>query len=366
MTKMTDPADQSESGAIQFDTSHPRPSGPILYSLLSRLRLALASPFTSRTVFQLWRQIEHQFALIRQAEAALAGVEIFERASISARMGVWQCELPSNRLTWSDGTYDLFGLQRRSEIVRSEILNFYSEGSPACLERARDHAIESGSGFGLDAEIRVPGLGTRWIRISATVDRRRTGEPVRLFGIKQDITDEKRRIEQIEYLARHDVMTGLANRSQFEARLAENCQFGRSAGGVLMLVDLDGFKDVNDTYGHAIGDECLVEAARRLSAICQSADLIARIGGDEFAVLFGPELSRQRIQDVAQRLIDAMVEPMACSGHIVRVGASVGYDFLEGNAPSVAFTKADRALYAAKSAGGCMHRGATLATSRRR
>ncbi|WP_202328853.1 sensor domain-containing diguanylate cyclase [Mesorhizobium sp. L-8-3] len=346
---MGDPAGQSDFGAHRPISDRGHPPESTLYSLLARLRLALTSPFNARTVWRLHRQIEYQSGLLRQAEAAIAGAEIFERASVAARMGFWQCELPSERLTWSDGTYDLFGLQRRSGIVRSEILKGYSEESLARLGRVRGNAIEAGSGFGLDAEIRIPEVGTRWIRVSATVERR-NGEPIRLFGIKQDITEEKKQLERIEYLAGHDVMTGLANRAQFEARIAEICESG-GTGGVLMLIDLDGFKKVNDTLGHAIGDECLIEIARRLSAVCQSAELVARIGGDEFAVLFGPGASLQKVEGIARRIVRVAEEPMKCSGRVFRVGASLGYAFAEQETPTAVFTRADRALYAAKAAG---------------
>lgn len=118
-----------------------------------------------------------------------------------------------------------------------------------------------------------------------------------------------------------------------------------------MLIDLDGFKEVNDTLGHAIGDECLIEIARRLSAVCQSAELIARIGGDEFAVLLGPSADVQKIEDIAQYIIRAAEAPMNCSGRIFRIGASVGYAFAEQETPATVFTRADCALYAAKAAG---------------
>jgi diguanylate cyclase (GGDEF)-like protein len=351
VTQMENTADQSE--ALLPDSERGYPPTSRLYSLLGRLRLVLRSPFNARAVWQLRQQIEHQSSLARQAEAALAGAlagaEIFEKASVAARMGFWQCELPSQRLTWSNGTYNLFGLQRSSGIVRSEILRSYSEESLALLERVRSNAIDSGSGFGLDAEIRHPGAGKRWIRISATVERR-NGEPVRLFGVKQDITEEKKQLERMEYLAGHDAMTSLANRSQFEARLARLCEPG-APGGALMLIDLDGFKEVNDNLGHAAGDACLIEIAGRLSTVCRSAELIARIGGDEFAVLLGPGATLQKVEDIAQRIVRAAEAPMSCAGRLFRIGASVGYAFTERQAPATVFTRADRALYAAKAAG---------------
>ncbi len=325
------------------------------YSLLERLHAALKGPFDRRTVWQLRRQIDQQAELIREVEVALAGVELFERASSTASMGVWQCKLPSEQLIWSNGTYDLFGLQHDRGLVRSDILRRYSEESLARLEKLRSDAIERGSGFKLDAEIRGPDNGKRWIRIFATVERR-NGEPLGLFGIKQDITEEKTAFEHIRHLAEHDVMTGLANRTQFQVQLARICQPGGS-GGALMLVDLDQFKQINDTLGHGVGDECLIEFTRRLTATCQSADLIARIGGDEFAVLFGPAVDRQTIEHVAQRLVDTAKAPMKCSGSSFSIGASIGLAFTQGETPTALFTKADQALYAAKACGGGIFQG---------
>ena len=327
-----------------------------LYSLLENLRAALAGPCDNRAIWQLRRQIERQAAQIRQIEAALAGVELFERASAAAQMGTWQCEVPSEQLTWSGGTYDLFGLQQNCGLVRSRILKSYSEDSLARLQKVRGEAIRSGDGFKLDAEIQSPEFGRRWIRISATVERR-NGEPVRLFGIKQDITEEKKTFDHMRHLAEHDVMTGLANRTQFQVQLGKMCGPDGS-GGVLMLIDLDGFKAINDTLGHAYGDECLIEFTRRLSATCQSADLIARIGGDEFAILFGPSSGQRAIERIAQRLVNAGKTPMNCSGRIFNISASIGFAFAEAETPTALFTRADLALYAAKAAGGDTYRSA--------
>jgi diguanylate cyclase (GGDEF)-like protein len=355
MTNMGSPADDAEPGVFRSSCDLASAPQSALYSLLRRLRSALTGPFDRQAISQLQRQIEHQAALIRGAEAALAGAEIFERASVAARMGTWQCELPSEQLTWSNTTYDLFGRQRNCGIVRSDILKSYSEESLARLQKVRSNAIEAGAGFRLDAEIQGPEFGRRWIRISATVERR-NGEPIRLFGIKQDITEEKKTLEHMRHLAEHDVMTGLANRTQFQVQLANICEPGGS-GGALMLIDLDEFKEINDTLGHAFGDECLIEFTRRLSATCQSADLIARIGGDEFAVVFGPSADRQTIERIAQRLVDAVKAPMNCSGRIFNVSASIGFAFADGETPTALFTRADLALYAAKAVGGGSYQG---------
>ena len=347
---MANPASDSRPGDRPADGDPACAPRSPLGSLLESLRCALASPFDPRALLRLRRQIGRQAVLVRQVEAALAGAEIFERASMTARMGTWQCALPGEELTWSGGTYDLFGISRSAGLVRRDILKSYSEQSLAHLQEVRSRAIASGDGFTLDAEIDNPERGRRWIRITAGVERR-NGEAVRLLGVKQDITEEKKTFEHMRHLAEHDVMTGLANRTQFQMRLTAMCG-PEGTGGALMLVDLDGFKQVNDTLGHAIGDACLIEFTRRLSAACGSADLIARIGGDEFAVLFGPSTCLQAVEAVAQRLVAAARAPMTCSGRAFAVSASVGFAFAHGKTPTAVFTRADMALYAVKAAGG--------------
>lgn len=294
------------------------------------------------------RRAGAQLRLIRaEAERLAERQRLFERASAAAGIGLWECRLRDEALDWSAGVYDLFEIPRGSALRRGRTLEHYAAPSRRALDAARAGAIAAGSGFRLDAEI-VTGRGrSRWIRLTATVDSV-GGVPVRLFGIKQDITEEKRAADRMRARAERDGMTGLANRMAFEDRLAALCA---GQGGLLLLVDLDGFKPVNDTFGHATGDACLTEAARRLAGICRSTDLAARIGGDEFAILLDGDLGLTAAEALAQRIIRAIGRPMQCGAATIRVGASVGLAALFGLGPTEAFARADAALYAAKGAG---------------
>jgi diguanylate cyclase (GGDEF)-like protein len=292
-------------------------------------------------------------ALIReQAAALLHSRKIFDRSSEVARIGVWECSLPDGTLTWTDVVYDIFDLPRGSAIDRERTLQLYSEASARELELRRSRAIEECSGFSMDAEIVTARGNRRWMRLTATVECE-DGIPVRIFGMKQDITDEKLMLDRTRYLADFDIMTGLANRSQFQSNLQDFCDrpIEQDSLSALFLVDLDGFKVVNDTLGHAVGDDCLKETASRLMGVCHDAALISRIGGDEFAVLLGPGVDAAAVADLALAIVGNLGRPVDHFAGPVKLGASVGIALFDGSQASEIFSKADTALYAAKAAG---------------
>jgi diguanylate cyclase (GGDEF)-like protein len=294
------------------------------------------------------RQIAEQEAVIRrQAECLARSREIFECASAAARIGVWECDLADESLTWSDVVYDIFDLPRGAPLDRARTLECYPPESRKALEALRSRAIEERSGFSLDTEIVTMAGRRRWLRITATVESEK-GRPVRIFGMKQDITEEKILLDRTRYLAEFDLVTGLANRSRFQDELPS---LAKGEGGALLLVDLDGFKEINDTYGHASGDDCLRAVARRLEHLGRDADLVARIGGDEFALLLGPAYDADKLAALGESIVEALRQPVGCGPHELVSGASVGIAPV-GNCPaSELFIRADTALYAAKAAG---------------
>ena len=296
--------------------------------------------------------IARQRKLIEEQAADLAhSQKIFNRASEAARIGVWECALPDDTLQWTDVVYDLFDLPRGAPLHRPSIVECYTEESARELEERRSRAIAELSGFVMDAAIVTFKGNHRWLRITATVECE-GGVPVRIFGMKQDITEEKSLLERTRYLAEYDVMTGLANRSLFQSALeaAAIPATGRPSLGALLIVDLDGFKQINDTFGHAVGDACLQLAAGRLQETCEGAALVARIGGDEFGVLI-TERERALTALLAQRIVDALSCPYKMAGRTLTLGASVGAALAQPANPLKLFNNADTALYAAKNAG---------------
>lgn len=326
----------------------PRPRSPGMAMTIA----ALAGDVLAQAVIaRQRRQIDAQMRTIADYDALEEQRRsLFDRASATARIGIWQCNLADNSLAWTNGVYDLFEIPRDAPITRETTLALYSESSRREMEAARAQAIATCSDFSLDCEIFTTTGKRRWMRLTGAVESR-DGVAHRIFGMKQDITEEKLLAERMRYLAEFDVMTGLANRGLFQARLVALDE-GRKRIGTLLLVDLDGFKQVNDTYGHAIGDECLKEAAARLLESCSGADLVARIGGDEFAVLLNADMTPGDAKALACSIVEAMRRPVTRLGRTLPIGASVGVaHYQTGITAEDLFRQADIALYAAKAAG---------------
>lgn len=179
--------------------------------------------------------------------------------------------------------------------------------------------------------------------------------PDRCIGVSlEDVTRRARATESLRHQARHDHLTGLANRSRFNSRLHRALRTNRSERTAVLLMDLDGFKAVNDTMGHAIGDRLLVGLAERMTTRLRGCDTIARLGGDEFAVLITDVASPDDAVAAADRLVQLCAEPMGIDRHDIRVGASIGVAVSpdHGTEAAEVLRHADAAMYRAKHSGG--------------
>ncbi|WP_375503033.1 diguanylate cyclase domain-containing protein [uncultured Jatrophihabitans sp.] len=167
-----------------------------------------------------------------------------------------------------------------------------------------------------------------------------------------NITRRKQAERELAHAAAHDPLTAVANRTLFTAKLTKaltppNGRTARGGVGVLYL-DLDGFKPVNDTFGHEAGDEVLLTTAQRLRQVVRPQDTVGRLGGDEFAVV-APRITADGLDALAARITAALHQPHLVHGQHVQVPASVGAHLaLPGEAPAHALRQADRAMYAVK------------------
>ena len=278
-------------------------------------------------------------------------LQLYEVAASLLPIGAWSCNLQTQELSWTKGVFDIFGLSNEQVPDRREIVYMYSEDSRELLHRKRSQAIELCSGFSLDGSILRPDGTHRWIRIPAGT-RVANGRADTLYGMKQDITEDHARWEQLQAQAECDPLTGVANRAPFQRFLEQPTnEAGPDHIGALLLFDMNRFKQVNDWWGHAAGDACLAAFGKRLRTSFPHAHLVSRIGGDEFAVLLPTVHSRSETRAQVQSLIGKLLAPVRWNGDLLPLGVSVGLAFASDQAqfdPQKLFVAADAALYNAK------------------
>jgi diguanylate cyclase (GGDEF)-like protein/PAS domain S-box-containing protein len=232
------------------------------------------------------------------------------------------------------------------DFVPKEQADIYRENDLRVLESGETNENEEPHSHS-DGELRT--IVTRKKRIVLS-----EGNPL-LIGCITDISDFRRAEAAIRHNAEHDHLTGVANRSLFKRQLDEivssTARSGRSAA--LLLIDLDGFKGVNDALGHAAGDNVLVQAANSLSDIVNNPDHVARLGGDEFAIIQPPAAQPAAATALARAAVKRLSKPTFVGRKRVAISASVGISFV-ADTPSDSETllkRADMALYAAKRDG---------------
>ena len=182
-----------------------------------------------------------------------------------------------------------------------------------------------------------------------------SGEHAMVHVTVVDISDRKRAEEQIEFHAYHDVLTHLPNRRLFTDRLGVSLLRARRSGRPLavMFIDLDHFKTINDTLGHTAGDELLLEMSQRLTTCVREEDTVARLGGDEFTMILSELREPEDAIGVAQKILDAVQQPMTIAGMTVELSASIGIALypVDGFDVETLLRNADSAMYRAKESG---------------
>jgi len=185
----------------------------------------------------------------------------------------------------------------------------------------------------------------------------------------RDISELRRSREALKHMATHDPLTGQANRKLFEERLDQALSRATRTGhaGTVMFLDLDRFKIINDSLGHAVGDELLKQVTGRLKEVCRTEDTIARLGGDEFALLIEDIDSKADAEHIADKILQRFSAPFFVQGHDLDITASIGITLfpLHGNDGSELIRQADATMYSAKNAGRNCYRLFSHAISQR-
>jgi diguanylate cyclase (GGDEF)-like protein len=212
------------------------------------------------------------------------------------------------------------------------------------------------------AQMRAMAQGQRALAHLPVVRKDEVGAMVTSFN---ELVDKLLQSEsRMRYLAHHDALTSLHNRMSFQQSLAQSVALASRQDGslALLFIDLDGFKAVNDTFGHDVGDQLLVQVAARLQACVRASDVVGRLGGDEFVLLLTDNPNAEQAAHIADKVIAAIQAPYGVPHGQPELGASIGIALYpqQANTADQLLNMADTAMYVAKRAGGSRHHGATI------
>ncbi|MDB6060974.1 MAG: hypothetical protein JWM78_1077 [Verrucomicrobiaceae bacterium] len=300
---------------------------------------------------------------IEDCSAQRAVVEALEQAELRYRSifehaseGIFQTTSDGHYLAANPALAELYGYATPQELIAdlSDIgRRLYVDGDRRDEFR---HLMEThGEVLNFESEIYCQDGSRIWISENAHIVRDSQGELICYEGTVQDISDRKHYQEQLERQANHDLLTGLPNRILLGDRIEQGIARAARLGYYLTLVfiDLDNFKFVNDSLGHAAGDELLKVIAERLSHCLRSSDTVARLGGDEFVLVLNDHYQSSTVISLLERVLQEIGLPILLSGRELQVGASLGVALFPGDASDAQslLKHADVAMYAAKDRG---------------
>jgi diguanylate cyclase (GGDEF)-like protein len=287
-----------------------------------------------------------------------------------AKIGSWEWDIKGDLMIWSEATYHIFpidklGFDRSYHSFLNSLGQHDNESEPSVLEEA----LSNNRQLSIDHQIMISDGPAHHLHTEAKVICDNTGSPVWVTGTVQDVTERKQNEERIKKLAYYDSLTGLPNRVLFKENLARVLGRAEENGMkiAIMFLDMDHFKEINDTMGHDIGDKLLQGFAGRLAHCCRKTDrkadrssdsaesnsLLARLGGDEFTVILD---NISRIEDaatVARRIVDTTTKPFDFDGCMASVTVSIGISIYpdDGTDVETLLKCADIAMYQAKNQG---------------
>jgi len=278
-----------------------------------------------------------------------------ELATKAGNIGVWSWNVESGDISWNRIMFDLY------DIPPDVIPNYKTwcqtlwHEDLAATEDLLKSAIDGKAVFDTEFRITRAGNEIRNIRAAARVERDLTGKALRVTGVNWDITEAKRVEEKIQHMATHDALTGLPSLHLIKDRIinAVNLAKRHKKNMAVMFIDLDGFKAINDTYGHDAGDVLLQEVAVRLRSSLRETDTAGRIGGDEFLLVVQDISGRDDAELIAEKVIQSLSLPVFTGKGTMKVGASLGIAIYpeHGKDAESLIKEADKAMYGVKKSG---------------
>ncbi|MED1800581.1 bifunctional diguanylate cyclase/phosphodiesterase [Brevibacillus porteri] len=220
---------------------------------------------------------------------------------------------------------------------------------------AIQHAFSTRKEYMVECRINTQRNDVIWTESKINPIADEEGNVTKLLLVTRDVTDRKQSEETIHHLAYHDALTDLPNRRMYVQQLSkEMMQAKRFQSNLAVLfLDMDRFKDVNDSFGHDVGDMLLIEASKRLQACLKPGDVVARLGGDEFTIMQNHLQDRSEASALAEQIMNQLQRPFELEGHVFNVSCSIGIALYpqDGDNPEDLLKRADTALYTVKSRG---------------
>ncbi|MBD0334437.1 MAG: EAL domain-containing protein [Cyanobacteria bacterium Co-bin13] len=296
-------------------------------------------------------QARRELAERQRAEARL------KQAQRISHTGNWELDLTTGEITWSDEMFHIFGLAPADQAPdQATLCARIDPEDREALHQLIKAAIRTGVAYSLEFRLIHPDQNCRYVQLLGQSRQNENHQVIQLFGTLMDITQRKEIEAQLVHEALHDSLTGAPNRNCFMEELNQAIDLAGINPGyafAVLFIDLDRFKVINDSLGHLVGDQLLIECTQRLQSIIRSDDLIARLGGDEFAVLLSAIENIQEALQVAERIHEVLRRPFELEGREIFISASVGVSSnLTGSLAAVDFLRdADTAMYRAKELG---------------
>jgi len=296
-------------------------------------------------------------AWLAEARAEAARQELIEKQYAIDQAVIVAVTDVRGRITYANDNFCRISGYSRAELLGQDHRILNSGRHSRALFREMYRCIADGKVWRGDLCNKSKSGALYWVDTVITPQLGVDGKPTAYMAIRIDITARKDAEAQISYAATHDALTGLANRAALLEKMNETlAEMRRQQRGALTvhMLDLDGFKHVNDTLGHAAGDNLLKELARRLKSSLRGTDIVARLGGDEFAIIQidAPD-QREDAVELAIRSLEVVARPFRLEGQDVSIGTSIGIAVAPANGTDAAelLKKADLALYRVKSEG---------------
>jgi diguanylate cyclase (GGDEF)-like protein/PAS domain S-box-containing protein len=271
----------------------------------------------------------------------------------AARMGAWSYDFKRDKLYWSPDIFRFLGLPPFEPSVEFLMQSIHPDDR-ARVVAERERAVKERQPYVIEYRVRNQ-HETRWLESRAEVRYDTEGKPLNMIGTIQDITERKEHEKQLQHIAHYDALTGVPNRVLLADRLSQALARAKRDHGLMAVcyLDLDGFKPVNDNFGHEVGDKVLVEVTRRIKDAIREDDTVARLGGDEFVVLLVGMQVPEECAGSLNRLLDVVHQPIEIQGHSIRISASIGVALYpeDDHDPDTLLRHADQAMYIAKQSG---------------